>query len=349
MSEKKIIVGITHGDINGIGYEIILKGLSDPRMIESFTPVVYGSSKVASFYRKALNIENFSFNQIRMATEAHPKRPNIINCIDDEIKVEPGQSTPDAGKASLLAIERAVADLKNGHIDVLVTAPINKNNIQSNSFQFPGHTEYLQEKFGGKVLMFLISDLMKIGVVTAHIPVSQVPAEITRDNILEKIRIMSKSLFEDFGIRRPKIAVLGLNPHAGDSGLIGKEEIKEIIPALKVARDEKILAMGPYPADGFFGSGSFSSFDAILAMYHDQGLVPFKALAFENGVNYTAGLPVIRTSPAHGTAYGLVNKNQASADSFRKAIFLACDIFNKRKEFRQLTANPLVSQNHENN
>ncbi len=347
MSEKKIIVGITHGDINGIGYEIIIKSLSDPRIFESLTPVVYGSSKVASYHRKALNIENFSFNQVRTASEAHSRRANIINCTDEEVKVDPGRSTPEAGKAALDAIERAVSDLKKGEIDVLVTAPINKQNIQSKNFQFPGHTEYLEKTFGSDhALMFLISDMMRVGVVTGHVPLSQVPSMIKKDLIIQKIRVMNKSLFEDFGIRRPKIAVLGLNPHAGDNGLIGKEETEEIIPALKIARDEKILAMGPYPADGFFGSGTFRKFDAILAMFHDQGLIPFKSLAFESGVNFTAGLPVVRTSPAHGTAYDLVNKNEASADSFRKALFMACDIFYKRQEYRELTSNTLEIQDH---
>jgi 4-hydroxythreonine-4-phosphate dehydrogenase len=349
MSDKKLLVGITHGDINGIGYEIIIKSLSDPRILESFTPIVYGSSKVASYHRKALNIENFSFNQIRSASEAHSKRANIINCTDEEVKVDPGRSTPEAGKAAFDAIERAVADLKKGEIDVLVTAPINKQNIQSKSFQFPGHTEYLEKAFGSEhALMFLVSDMMRVGVVTGHVPVSQVPSMIKRDLILQKIRIMNKSLFEDFGIRRPKIAVLGLNPHAGDNGFIGKEEIDEIIPALKIAREEKILAMGPYPADGFFGTGTFRKFDAVLAMFHDQGLIPFKSLAFESGVNFTAGLSVVRTSPAHGTAYDLVNKNEASADSFRKALFMACDIYYKRQEFRELTSNPLEIHDHSN-
>jgi 4-hydroxythreonine-4-phosphate dehydrogenase len=349
MSDRKIVVGITHGDINGIGYEVIIKSLSDPRITEMLTPIVYGSSKVASYHRKALNIENFSFNQIRYASEAHTKRANIINCTDDEVKVDPGKSTPEAGKAALDALERAVADLKKGDIDVLVTAPINKDNIQSKDFHFPGHTEYLQEKFGAeKALMFLVSDMLKVGIVTGHVPISQVAGSIKTQKILEKIRIMNKSLLEDFGIRRPKIAVLGLNPHSGDNGLIGKEELEEIIPAIKIARDEKIMAMGPYSSDGFFGSETFRKFDAVLAMYHDQGLIPFKTLAFESGVNFTAGLPFVRTSPAHGTAYDLVNKNEASPESFLNALYMACDVFQKRKEFSVLTANPLEVQSHNN-
>lgn len=349
MSDRKIVVGITHGDINGIGYEVIIKSLSDPRITEILTPIVYGSSKVASYHRKALNIENFSFNQIRTPAEAHTKRANIINCTDEEVKVDPGKSTPEAGKASFDALQRATLDLKKGSIDVIVTAPINKDNIQSKDFNFPGQTEFFQEKFGAEnALMFLVSDIMRVGVVTGHIPVSQVSESIKTQKILEKLRIMNKSLLEDFGIRRPKIAVLGLNPHSGDNGLIGKEEINEIIPAIKIARDEKIMAMGPYPSDGFFGSETFRKFDAVLAMYHDQGLIPFKALVFESGVNYTAGLSIVRTSPAHGTAYDLVNKNVASPESFLKALFMACDIFQKRKEFRELTANPLEMQDHSN-
>lgn len=349
MSEKKIVVGITHGDINGIGYEIIIKCLSDVKINEICTPIVYGSSKVASYHRKALNIENFSFNQIRNASEANPKRANIINCTDEEVKVDPGKSTPESGKAAYDALQRAVSDLQKGEIDVLVTAPINKESIQSKDFKFPGHTEYFQQKWQSEnVLMFMVSDKMKIGVVTGHIPISEVSKNINAKKIIEKLRIINRSLIEDFGIRRPRIAVLGLNPHSGDNGLIGNEEQTEIIPALKTARDEKIMALGPYPADGFFSSGNYTKFDAILAMYHDQGLIPFKSLASDDGVNFTAGLPIVRTSPAHGTAYDIVDKNQASPDSFRKALYMACDIFRKRIEYRNLTANPLVVQDNGN-
>ncbi|MBI5541457.1 MAG: 4-hydroxythreonine-4-phosphate dehydrogenase PdxA [Bacteroidia bacterium] len=349
MSEKKIVVGITHGDINGIGYEIIIKCLSDVKITEICTPIVYGSSKVASYHRKALNIENFSFNQIRNASEANPKRANIINCTDEEVKVDPGKSTPESGKAAFDALQRAVSDLQKGEIDVLVTAPINKESIQSKDFKFPGHTEYFQQKWQSEnVLMFMVSDKMKIGVVTGHIPISEVSKNISAKKIIEKLRIINRSLIEDFGIRRPRIAVLGLNPHSGDNGLIGNEEQTEIIPALKTARDEKIMALGPYPADGFFSSGNYMKFDAVLAMYHDQGLIPFKSLASDDGVNFTAGLPIVRTSPAHGTAYDIVDKNLATPDSFRKALYMACDIFRKRIEYRNLTANPLVVQDNGN-
>lgn len=350
MIDKKIIVGITHGDINGIGYEVIIKCLSDAKINEICTPIVYGSSKVASYHRKALNIENFSFNLIRSAKDANSKRANIINCTNEEVKVDPGKSTLEGGKAAFDALERAVSDLKKGEIDVIVTAPINKQNIQSKDFNFAGHTEYLQQKFESEqVLMFMISDSLKIGVVTGHIPLSQVSENIKSKKILQKLRAMNRSLLEDFGIRGPKIAVLSLNPHSGDGGVIGNEEINEIIPAIKMARDEKIMALGPFSADGFFGSGNFAKFDAILAMYHDQGLIPFKSLTFEDGVNYTAGLSVVRTSPAHGTAYDIADKNLASPDSFRKAIYLACDVFKKREEYKQLKANPLLVQDTNNN
>ena len=340
--EKNIKVGITHGDINGIGYEVILKSLLDNRINEFLTPILYGSSKVLAYHRKALDIENFSLNSIRHPSEANPKRANIINCTDDNIRVELGKSTELAGAASLKAIERAIEDLKNGEIHVLVTAPINKDNIQSKNFTFPGHTEYLKHKFAVEdVLMLMVGENLKVGVVTGHIPLKDVSSNITEDIILKKIRLLNKTLIEDFGILKPKIAVLGLNPHSGDNGLIGDEEKQIIIPALKVAQAENIVALGPYAADGLFGSKDYSKFDAILAMYHDQGLAPFKALSFHNGVNYTAGLPFIRTSPAHGTAYEIAGKNEASEDSFRQAMYLAIDIFKKRRRHKEWNENPL--------
>jgi len=349
MNDKKIIVGISHGDINGIGYEVIIKCLSDSKFLEFCTPIVYGSSKVASYYRKSLNVENFSFNLIKNAREANPKRANIINCTSEEIKVEPGKSTIESGKAAFDGLQRAVSDLQKGEIDVLVTAPINKQNIQSNNFNFPGHTEFLQQfTKSDQVLMFMISDNIRIGVVTGHVPISKVSEDIKTDKILSKLRLMNTSILQDFGIRKPKIAVLALNPHSSDNGFIGDEEAKEIIPAIKLARDEKIMAMGPYSADGFFGSGNYTKFDAILAMYHDQGLIPFKSLTFEDGVNFTAGLPIVRTSPAHGTAYDIVTKNIASPNSFRKAIYLACDIYKKRIEYKELISNKLAVKDNNN-
>ncbi len=338
----KIKVGISHGDINGISYEVIMKTLQDARILEMCTPIVYGSPKVAAYHRKALNIENLSFNHIRTPQEASHNKANIINCIDENIRVELGKSTEAAGESSYLALEKAVADLKKGLIDVLVTAPINKDNIQSEKFNFPGHTEFLAQQFNSRdFVMLMVSQNLKVGVVTGHIPISEVSKNITRDKILSKLRIISRSLVEDFSVTNPRIAVLALNPHAGDNGLIGNEEQNIIIPALDQARSEGITALGPYPADGFFGSGDFTKFDAILAMYHDQGLIPFKFSSFDQGVNYTAGLPVIRTSPAHGTAFDIAGEDKASPDSFREALYLAIDIHKNREIYREISANPL--------
>ncbi len=349
MENKKIRVGITHGDINGISYEIIIKTLMDSRILDLCTPVVYGSPKVGAYHRKALNVTNFSFHLIKSAEEANPKRANIIDCLDENVRVELGKSTTQAGEASLLALDRAVNDVNEGLIDVLITAPINKHNIQSDKFNFRGHTEYLASNFDTEeVLMIMVSDIVKVGVVTDHIPLSDVPGAVTKNKIFDKLRIFNRSLIQDFALRKPLIAVLGLNPHAGDTGLIGSEEIDVIIPAIEQAREEGIMAIGPYPADGFFGSENFTKFDAILAMYHDQGLAPFKALVFESGVNYTAGLPVVRTSPAHGTAYEIAGKNQACPDSFRKSLYLACDVFRNRRMYEELTANQLAGNNDEN-
>ncbi len=342
MEQHKLRIGITHGDINGIGYEVIIKTLSDSRLLECCTPIVYGSPKVAAYHRKALDVELFSFNQIAHAKDANSKRVNIINCVDEEIRVELGKSTQEAGEASLLALQAAVKDLKSGDIDVVVTAPINKENIQSENFKFPGHTEYFANEFATKnYMMLMVSDLLKVGVVTGHIPVSQVPQTLTKEKILSNIRILHKTLLEDFSIRKPRIAVLGLNPHAGDHGVIGLEDQDIIKPAIKQATEEGIIAMGPLPADGFFGSGDFKKFDAILAMYHDQGLIPFKVLSFESGVNFTAGLPIIRTSPGHGTAFAIAGTGVALEDSFRNAIYLAIDVFENRKQFKELSKNPL--------
>jgi 4-hydroxythreonine-4-phosphate dehydrogenase len=345
MENKTIIVGISHGDINGIGYEVIIKALSDPMINDICTPVVYGSPKVAAYHRKALNVNNFSFNNIRSAEEAHSKKANMINCLDDNIRVELGKSTPQGGEAALISLEKAVEDLKNKKIDVLITAPIDKQNIQSESFNFKGHTEYLKSKAGSKeALMFMIGECMRIGFATGHVPLNKVSELITVESIMIKIRLMNQSLIFDFGIRKPLIAVLGLNPHAGDNGLLGKEEIEIISPAIQQANKEGILAFGPFPADGFFGAGSFKKFDGILAMYHDQGLTPFKALSFETGVNFTAGLPFVRTSPVHGTAFAIAGKGEASENSFRQAIYVACDIFRNRQMHSEISRNPLKHQ-----
>lgn len=348
METKGIIAGITQGDINGIGYEVIIKALMDNNMNDICIPVVYGSPKVAAYHRKALNINNFSFNNIRSADEAHPKKANMINCLDDNIRVELGKSTPQGGEAALASLERAVEDLKNGSIDILITGPIDKQNIQSEGFHFKGHTEYLKSKAGvSDVLMFMIGESMKIGVATGHVPLNKVPEMITVELLMKQLRLMNQSLILDFGVRRPRIAVLGLNPHAGDNSLLGKEENEIITPAIQQAVREGILAFGPYPADGFFGAGSFAKFDGILAMYHDQGLAPFKALSFDTGVNFTAGLPFIRTSPVHGTAFQIAGKGEASENSFRQAIYVACSIFRNRKVYSEITQNPLKRQDIE--
>jgi 4-hydroxythreonine-4-phosphate dehydrogenase len=348
MENKTIIAGISHGDINGIGYEVIIKALMDNAINDMCVPVVYGSPKVAAYHRKALNINNFSFNNIRSVEEANHKKANLINCLDDNIRVELGKSTLHGGEAAFISLERAVTDLKNGKIDVLITAPIDKKNIQSEKFQFSGHTEYLKSKAGADdVLMFMISESMRIGIATGHVPLKEVSEMITLELILKKLRLMNQSLILDFGIRKPRIAVLGLNPHAGDSSLLGKEEAEVIAPAIQQALKENLLIFGPFPADGFFGAGSFSKFDGILAMYHDQGLTPFKALSFDTGVNFTAGLPFIRTSPVHGTAFQIAGKGEASENSFRQAIYLACDIFRNRQMYNEIARNPLKHQDIE--
>ncbi len=344
-TDERIVVGITHGDVNGVGYEIIIKTLMEPEICELCTPVVYGSPKLAAYHRKALNIENFSFNLVKSIEHINLKRPNIIDCVDDTVRIELGHPSPAAGLAAFQSLEKALEDVKLNKLDALVTAPINKYTIQSEQFHFPGHTEYLQQQFpGNDALMLMCADNLRIGVVTGHVPISEVSALIKKSLILKKLRILNQSLIQDFGIRKPTIAVLGLNPHAGDNGLIGREEIEEIIPALKTAREENIMAIGPYPADGFFGSDGSKKFDAVLAMYHDQGLTAFKTLSFEQGVNFTAGLPLIRTSPAHGTAYDIAGKGVASEESFRSSIYLAIDICRNRRSFIQLTSNSLKLQ-----
>lgn len=345
-SESLVKVGISIGDFNGIGMEVIIKTFMDNRMLHVCTPIVYGSSRIASFHRKALNINDFSFNIIREAAAANPKMANLINCWDEELKMELGTSTAQAGEKAIKSLELAIEDLKKGNIDVLVTAPINKNNVQAENFKFPGHTEYLADRFETKdYLMLLVSDDLRIGTVTGHIPLSQVAQSLSIEKIIAKVKILNDSLQKDFGIRKPKIAVLGLNPHAGDGGLLGNEEQNIILPAIEKLKSDGVLAIGPYAADGFFGSAVHRQFDGVLAMYHDQGLIPFKSMAFESGVNFTAGLPIIRTSPDHGTAYDIAGKNVASESSFREAVYLACDLFNKRKWQQELASNPLKITN----
>jgi len=346
MEEKRIRVGITQGDINGIGYEVILKTLSDARIYENQAVVIYGSAKVAAYHKKALDLNGVNMTTVNSAREAAFGRISIVNCTDEEVKVELSHSTAIAGKASFQALERASQELKDGLIDVLITAPINKSNIQSENFHFPGHTEYLESVFGdGKsALMLMVSPIMRIAVATGHIPLSQVPAALDVQGLVLELKTLNKSLIRDFNIIKPRIAVLGLNPHAGDDGLIGKEDKEIIAEAVRKAQEQHICCFGPIPADGFFGSGDFRKYDGILAMYHDQGLIPFKALSMESGVNFTAGLPIIRTSPAHGTAYSLAGLNVASEESFREAYYLACDVYQNRLNYAEMTKNPLRKQ-----
>ncbi len=345
---KKIRIGITHGDFNGISYELIIKSFTDNRMLELFTPLVYGSSKIASFFRKALHVGDFNFNIIQKNESLNHKRANLVNIHDEEVKVEIGKSTEIAGKLAFAALEESVEGLKNNRIDAVVTAPINKKNIQSDEFDFPGHTEYFAKKFDSENhLMLMVFENLRLGVITGHIPLKDVSSVLTVDLILSKVRTMNESLIKDFGIRKPKIALLALNPHAGDEGLLGKEEIDVIIPAVNKSNEEGFLVYGPYPADGFIGARTYRDFDGVLAMYHDQGMIAFKSLAFDSGVNFTAGLPIIRTSPAHGTAYGIAGKNLASTESFHNAIYLALDIYKNRQMHEELNANPLQHQKEE--
>jgi 4-hydroxythreonine-4-phosphate dehydrogenase len=339
---NKIKVGITHGDINGVGNELIIKVLRDNRVFEMCTPIVYGSPKVLAYHRKAINIDNFSLQSIHNASQANQKAGSIINCLDDEVRVELGKSTTEAGSGSFLPLKEAVKDLKEGQIDVLLTAPINKQNIREAGFDFPGHTEYLAAEFDIRdYLMLLVSDTLRVGVVTGHIPLADVASSITVDLIVNKLKVLKQSLSIDFGIRKPRIAVLGINPHAGDNGVIGMEDETIVKPAIQAARDLDILAVGPYASDGFFGSEMCYKFDAVLAMYHDQGLAPFKALSFDTGVNYTAGLPIVRTSPGHGTAYDIAGQGIADETSFRNALYLAIDIFKNRQQNIELIKNSL--------
>ena len=342
----KIKLGITHGDINSISYEIILKAFKDPRIFEFFTPILYGSPKIAAYYKKVAKLTQIQLNHIKTPEQADPKTLNVINCIDAKARVEIGQPTEISGKAAIDALKAAVQDLKQGKIDALVTAPISKAAVYGENFNFKGHTWYLAKEFGAQdVLMLMVHDDLRIAVVTDHIPIKEVSSTLTEELILDKIRIMEQSLKTDFRIEKPLIAVLGLNPHAGDYGIIGDEEEKIIKPAIEKAKEQGYNVIGPYPADGFFASGNYKNFDGILAMYHDQGLIPFKILSKGQGVNYTAGLPVIRTSPDHGTAYDIAGLNQADPTSFSNAIFLARDIYKNRQLFADIK--PLEKQNME--
>ena len=339
---KRIRLAITHGDLNGIGYEVILKTFSDSRMFDICTPVLYGSTKVATYHKNLLsNHHDIAFNAIHDASEAVEKKLNIINLTEDEVKIDIGKSTEVAGRLSREALDRACTDIKAGKVDVLVTAPINKKNIQSQDFDFPGHTEYLSHQFGCGSLMMMVCDRIRIGIGTNHLALKDVPAAITNELLVEKITLMNNSLKRDFGITMPKIAVLALDPHAGDNGVIGDIDMSVVKPVIDEMQAQGVLAYGPFPSDGFFGSSEFNRFDGVLALYHDQGLIPFKLMSFTEGVNYTAGLPYVRTSPAHGTAYDIAGKCQASEQSFRSAVYLACNVLRNRQEYDELTADPL--------
>lgn len=349
-STDRLRVGITHGDFNGVGYEVILKMLDDARILELCTPIIYGSAKIAAFYRKSLELAGpWQPVQINSAAEASADAVNIINVIGQEAHITPGEASKEAGEAAFIALERAVEDLKNGHIDVLLTAPINKSTIQSDTFRFPGHTEYLAASAadGSQPLMILFNENIRVALVTTHLPIAKVPEAITTENIVEKLALFNKSLTTDFAVVKPRIAVLALNPHAGEEGLLGKEEKEIIAPAIEKARQMKIHAFGPYAADGFFGNGLYTKFDGVLAMYHDQGLAPFKTLAMDSGVNFTAGLPFVRTSPDHGTGYDIAGKNRASEESMRAALYAAIDIYRSRQAFNEMTASPLPKLYHE--
>lgn len=344
MEGNTIKIGITHGDINGIGYEVILKMLDDNRILELCTPIIYGSAKIAAFYRKALGMQQQQLHQINSVSEARDGAVNIINVVGEECKVEPGQSTKEAGAAAFAALEKAVQDVSAGALDAIVTAPINKDNIQSELFTFPGHTEYLEASVGGKALMVLFNRDIRVALVTTHLPISKIAENITAERIVEKLKIFSDSLRSDFAIVHPRIAVLALNPHAGENGLLGSEEQDVIIPAITAAKEQGVECYGPYAADGFFGSGLFKHFDGILAMYHDQGLAPFKTMAMDSGVNFTAGLPIVRTSPDHGTGYDIAGEGKASEQSMREALYAAIDIARNRERYKEMTANPLRRQ-----
>lgn len=345
MNNEKIIIGITSGDFNSIGYEIILKTLTDSRVYEHFTPVIYGSARAAAYYKKGIEAQ-MGFTVAPSINEISHKRINVVNCIDHDVKIEPGISNPVAGEFAVRALECAVEDLKNGQIHAIVTAPINKENIQSERFHFPGHTEYLAQKFdnAGKTLMLMVSNELRVAVATGHIPLRQVVDKLSVDFVARKIEVLNNSLIQDFRVTNPRIAILGLNPHAGDNGVIGNEEREIIIPAMKIAEKQDIHCFGPFSADSFFGTENYKRYDAILSMYHDQGLIPFKTLAMYNGVNVTVGLPIVRTSPAHGTAFDIAGKNLADENSFRQALLTAFDILNNRRWYAECTENPLKSE-----
>lgn len=341
----RIKIGITQGDVNGIGYEVILKTFSEPEMLEICTPVIYGSPKVAAYYKKALDLP-VSFSIVDSAADAQPDRISLVNCNADEVKVDIGTASAESGTAARQALERVVEEYRQGFVDAIVTAPICKNSIQSDSFRFPGHTEFFEHELGEgrKSLMILMNQSLRVALVTIHEPIAKVASLISKDLIKERIAILNESLKRDFCIEIPRIAVLALNPHSGDGGLLGTEENESIVPAIEEMAAEGVKCFGPFSADGFFGAGDYRKFDAVLAMYHDQGLIPLKTLAMDDGVNFTAGLPVVRTSPDHGTAFDIAGKGIASEQSFRQAVYAAVDIVRSRRNEERIHRNPLRKQ-----
>lgn len=339
-SEERILVGISIGDLNGIGMEIILKTFEDNRMLDFCTPVIFGSTRVLSFQRKQLKL-NVSYQGIDSPEKVVHGKLNVVNVWKDSPDIEPGKETETGGKYAWLSLQAAAEALKNEQVDVLVTAPINKHNIQSEDFKFPGHTDYLAKTLNGKALMFMVTDDLRVGLLTDHVPVKDVADHITPELIRGKVQLIHDSLLKDFRIRRPRIAVLGINPHSGDQGVIGKEDDEVLRPTLQQLHEEGMLVYGPYSADSFFGSGTYKQFDAVVAAYHDQGLIPFKTLSFGHGVNYTAGLSRVRTSPDHGTAYEIAGEGKADHHSFKEAVFTAIQVFRNRNEYQEITANPL--------
>jgi len=345
---ERIRIGITAGDSNGIGYEIILKTFAEPTMFELCTPIVYGNPRTATYHRKGLNLTT-NFAALQSANEALPDRLNMVVVDDAEVKIDFGQPAAEAGAQALKALERALKDYREGLIDVLVTAPINKSTIQSEGFHFPGHTEYIEAKVGEgkKAMMVLMNEQLRVALVTTHLPISQVAQAITKQAVTEKLQALSIMLQRDFAISTPRIAVLGLNPHAGDNGLLGMEEKEVIIPAIEEANSDGVQVFGPYPADGFFGTHAYERYDAVLAMYHDQGLTAFKAIARGDAVNYTAGLPIVRTSPGHGVAYDIAGQGIADENPFRQAMYTAIDVWRNRQIWDEAHANPLPKLYHD--
>lgn len=339
---KLPLIGISMGDMNGVSTEVVIKALADHRINEYFIPVVYGSPKIISYWKKTIGLPDFQLNLIKNIDQVNHKRSNLLICWEEETEIKPGEATETAGKYAFRSLEMATTDVLAGKIQALVTAPLNKHNVNTESLPFRGHTEYLADRAGAEALMILTSDTLRVALATGHVPLKDVSQNLTKEKILKKLALFNDSLKKDFGIVKPRIGVLALNPHAGENGLLGQEEKEVIIPAVEHARNEMNLQVyGPYPADGFFGSGQHRQFDGILAMYHDQGLIPFKTHAFEDGVNFTAGLPFVRTSPDHGTGYAIAGKNQASEQSLRNALFMAADIWEQRNHFGDMTRNPL--------